>query len=112
METITRKRRAVITDPYSNEPTGLGPWDSAAEAILDGEWAVEPRPSSEPVQDARNAVVSGFTLYGPYEPDLTPQDRVLVRGNWYDVDGVVANWADPFTDQEVGSVVQTKVVDG
>jgi hypothetical protein len=64
------------------------------------------------VQDARNAVVSAFTLYGPQDPDLTPQDRVRVRGEVYDVDGEVANWTNPFTGLEAGSVVQTKRVEG
>jgi hypothetical protein len=52
----------------------------------------EPRPSGEPVQDARNAVTSGWTLYMPAGVTITPQSRVRVRGLVYDVLGEAADW--------------------
>lgn len=109
-ETIFRIRAITITDPYSGEETGKS-WDGASETPI-ANVAVEPRPSTEPVQDARNAVVSGFTLYMKTGTDLTPADRVRVRGVVYDIDGEVADWRNPYTGSRPGLVVQTKRVAG
>jgi len=72
----------------------------------------EPRPSGEPVTDARNAVTSGFTLYvraRPLMPTILPANRVRVRGTDYDVLGEVSDWRlGPFG----GLVVQTSRVSG
>ncbi len=109
-ETVTRLRGTPILDPYSGEVTGLD-WSTPIELAIP-DTGIEPRPTSEPVQDARNAVVSGFTLYAPFGVDVTPADRVRVRGTIYDVDGEVAEWRNPFTGWSAGSVVQTKRVAG
>jgi hypothetical protein len=52
----------------------------------------EPRPSEEPVEDARNAVVSGWTLYLPAGTTISPYERVRVRGIDYPVQGEPAVW--------------------
>lgn len=109
-ETVARVRAGTVTDPYSQE--SRLDWSTATETPLPGLWAVEPRPVGEPTQDARNAVTSGFTLYGPPGVDLTPADRVRVRGDVYEVDGEVAAWRNPFSGWEPGVVVQTKRVEG
>lgn len=90
-------------DPYSGEQ--VADWDNATEATVSG-IAVEPRPSSEPVQDARNAVTSGYTLYGFPRGSVTAANRVRVRGEVYDVLGDPADWRSPFTGWEPGLVVQ------
>ncbi len=66
---------------------------------------LEPRPSDEPVQATRNAVVSGFTAYLPAGDPITPRNRVLARGDVYHVMGEPANWV-------VGVVVQLRRVEG
>lgn len=109
-ETIQRVRAALVLDPYSQEVIDLD-WDNATDTdILNV--AAEPRPSSEPVQDARNSVVSGFTLYMTTGVDLTPVDRVRVRGVVYDIDGDVGDWRSPYSGSRPGLVVQTKRVAG
>lgn len=109
-ETITRIRGIAVLDPYSNEETGLS-WESAPETPIPNV-GVEPRPSTEPVQDARNAVTSGYTLYMKTGVDLTPADKVRIRGTVYDIDGEVADWRSPYSGSRPGLVVQTKKVDG
>lgn len=109
-ETVTRIRAALVEDPYSTEDTLLD-WTDAPEVDIPNV-AVEPRPSSEPVQDARNSVVSGFTLYMKTGGDLTPLDRVRVRGVVYDIDGEIADWRSPYSGSRPGLVVQTKRVAG
>lgn len=109
-ETITRIRAAATLDPYSEEATGLD-WDAAIETDIPNV-ALEPRPSSEPVQDARNAVVSGYTIYARSGTDLKPIDRVRVRGEVYEIDGDTADWRNPYSGTRPGVVIQTKRVAG
>ena len=66
----------------------------------------EPRPSDEPVEDARNAVVSGWTLYLPIGSGVRPYDRVRVRGVDYPVQGEPATWGNR------GEVVQAFRTEG
>jgi len=105
-ETVTIRTPAVEADPYSSEP------GTPAEDIdVDGV-AVEPRPSSEPVQDARNSVVSGFTLYFPAGTPVSAAQQVIVRGDVYDVLGQPAEWRNPFTGWDPGVVVQVGRTEG
>lgn len=90
-------------DPYSSET--VDDWSTPTETELTTAWPPEPRPSSEPTQDARNAVVSGFALYFDDWPAITPQNRMRVRGDVYDVLGEPAEWRWPSGDI-AGSVVQ------
>lgn len=108
-ETVTRLRAGIATDPYSGEP--VHSWTTPARLPINGV-AVEPRPSGEPVQDARNAVMSGFTLYMPRGADVTPADRVEVRGQVYAVLGEPADWRSPYTGWAPGVVVQVERVAG
>lgn len=92
-ETVTRLRAAAAkVDPYSQ--TSVLDWKSAppAEQELTTLAPAEPRPSSEPVESARNSVVSGYTLYLPPGTDVTAQDRMRVRGEVFDVLGDPADW--------------------
>ena len=88
-ETVQVLSAGASTDPYSGEP--VADWSSPTEAPVEGVLC-EPRPSGEPVQDARNAVTSGWTLYMPAGAVVTPQNRVRVRGVVYDVLGEPADW--------------------
>ncbi len=65
----------------------------------------EPRPSEEPVSDARNAVTSGWTLCLPAGDPVTRADRVRVRGVDYPVQGEPARW-------EHSTIVQVFGTDG
>lgn len=108
-ETVTVHSADTVTDPYSGEASPS--WDNATTRDVDGV-AVEPRPSGEPLQDARNAVVSGFTLY--FEPGYEPTayDRVTVRGALHQVIGEPADWRSPLTGWHPGVVVQVERVEG
>ena len=98
-----------IVDPYSGEP--VVSWDTPTVVPVRG-CGVEPRPSTEPVQDARNSVVSGFTLYLPPDVAITAGSRVRVRGLVHEVLGEPAAWRSPFTGWAPGVVVQTRRVEG
>lgn len=108
-ETVTVLTAGTKSDPYSDdtEPD----WDNPTSATVSGV-AVEPRPSQEPLQDARNATVSGFTLYMPAGTEIGSQNKVTVRGKTYDVLGDAADWRDPFTGWQPGLVVQVGLTEG
>lgn len=104
-ETVTRLRATAVTDPYSGEATGIS-WATPDELDMTTLAPAEPRPSDEPVQDARNAVTSGYTLYVAASEDVTAADRMRVRGVVYDVLGDPADWLG------AGLVVQVGRVEG
>ena len=89
-ETVTVLTADTVTDPYSTEPTE--DWTSPAERDVTTIAPLEPRPSGEPEQDARNAVTAGWTLYLPPGDPITRLNRVRVRGAVYPVQGVAADW--------------------
>lgn len=98
-----------VEDPYSGEPSTS--WDEPTVVVVKG-CGVEPRPSTEPVQDARNAVVSGFTLYLPADVAVAAGSRVRVRGRVHEVLGEPAVWRSPITGWSPGTVIQTQRVEG
>lgn len=89
-ETVVVLTAGTTTDPYSD--TQVESWDAPTEREVTTVGPVEPRPSSEPVQDARNAVVSGWTLYLPPGDPIAADNRVRVRGVDYPVQGQPADW--------------------
>lgn len=91
-ETVVILTATAVTDPYSGTPVGLS-WATPGEVSV-ADVLCEPRPSGEPVQDARNAVTSGFTLYFQTVPAVlpTPANRVRVRGLDYRILGEPADW--------------------
>lgn len=104
-ETVTVLTAGSTSDPYSGATQEN--WASPTSVSVGGV-AVEPRPSGEPLQDARNQVVSGFTLYFPAQTTITARNRVTVRGATYKVVGDPAEWQSPFTGWEPGTVVQVE----
>lgn len=105
-EAVVRLRAsATRLDPYSQ--TQVPDWSKPpAELPIRTLAPAEPRPSDEPVQDARNAVISGWTLYLPPGADVTEHDRMRVRGIEYDVAGQPGDWLG------AGIVVQLTRTDG
>jgi len=96
-------------DPYSGETAES--WDSPSEVTISNVLC-EPRPSGEPVQDPRNAVTSGWTLYlqAPPAAPITAANRVRVRGIVYQVIGDPADWRMGL--RRAGLVIQTGRTDG
>lgn len=109
-ETVTRQRATATTDPYSGEATELS-WTSPDELDVDGV-AVAPGAFIENHQPDRTRVDIAFTLYGPYEADIEPLDRVVVRGQTCEVVGKRQDWRNPFTGSESGCVIEVKKVTG
>jgi len=105
-ETVVIVTSATDADPYSGDAGTTG-----SEVEVPG-CGVEPRPSAEPTQDARNAVTSGFTLYLPAGTEIGPQNAVRVRGGTFSVLGEPAVWRSPFTGWEPGVVVQCERTEG
>lgn len=91
-------------DPYSNQSSP--DWDSPTERTVTTLAPAEPRPSDEPVQNARNSVTVGWTLYLPAGDPIGPQNRVRVRGEVYPVQGEPSDWLN------AGVVVQAYRTDG
>lgn len=108
-ETVQVLTAGTLTDPYSGEDAP--DWDDPTSVSVAGV-GVEPRPSGEPLQDARNQITSGYTLYFPASATVTPQNKVIVRGVTYDVLGEPAVWVNPFTGWQPGQVVQVERSEG
>lgn len=104
-ETVVRLRPMMIEDPYSGEETEED-WSAAYELPMQTLAPAEPRPSSEPTQDARNSVTSGYTLYMSPGSDITSKDRMRVRGVVFKVIGEPSDWMG------AGIVVQVSNTDG
>lgn len=100
-ETVTRIRRRMVLDPYSNEET-LGTWEDAAELEIEGV-AIAPSSSSEPLNDNRQQVISGMSIYGAPDMDVLPADRIRARTGLWDVAGENVVWTNPFTGWTPGS---------
>lgn len=105
-EDVTILAPTTSTDRYGNT---VETWDPPTEvATVQG--LCEPRPSGEPLQDARNQVTSGFTLYLPAGTVVTPSNRVRIRGVVYAVEGQPADWR--MGAYRPGVVVQTTLTEG
>lgn len=109
-ETVTRQRGTGVLDPYSGEVTDID-WDDPDELAVPGV-AVAPGAFVENAAPDRTRVDILFTLYGPYDADIEPLDRVLVRGQTCEVVGKRQDWRNPFTGGEAGCVVEVRKVAG
>lgn len=109
-ETVTRQRGAAVTDPYSGAATGLD-WTTPNELDIEG-CGFNPGSSSEPVQNARSAVITKPEVYAPTDADVLPGDRLVVRGDTYEVAGRPQRWVSPFTGWAPGLVIQLDLVEG
>jgi hypothetical protein len=109
-ETVTRLRGAPVLDPYSGEQTDVD-WDDLDELEISG-CGFNPGQSSEPVQDARTAVIARPEVYAPAGSDVHAGDRLTVRGVTFEVDGNPADWRSPFTGWSPGLVIPLKNVEG
>ena len=68
--------------------------------------------SSDENNDRRSGTVVGLTLYLPPGTDIDAADRVIVRGDTYEVDGDAGDWRSPFTGWRPGIEVAIKKADG
>lgn len=103
-EAVVVLTAGTTTDPYSGE--SAEDWDNPTERTVTTLAPAEPRPSQEPIQNARNSVTSGWTLYLPDGDPIGPRNRVRVRGEVYPVQGEPSDWFGG------GVVVQAYRTDG
>lgn len=109
-ETVTRLRATLVEGPYSDEETEPD-WEFPSALAIPG-CGFNPGDSSEPVQTARNAVITKPEVYAPDGADVLAGDRMVVRGVTYEVAGRPARWISPFTGWAPGLVVQLDLVEG
>lgn len=109
-ETVTRRRGAPVTDPYSGEETGVD-WSTPTDVDIAG-CAVAIGSTDDPTMVARDAVVSDFTVYAPPGTAVLPSDRLVIRSLVCEVVGRPFEWRSPFTGWEPGVVVHANVVEG
>jgi hypothetical protein len=116
-ETVTRVRAQDVLDPYSGETIDKE-WPDLDESgdipgVVDVEGcAVWQGSSTEPILDARDMVVSDYTVAAPAGADIVAGDRVLIRGLLCDVAGRPFDWRSPFTGWAPGLIVQANLVEG
>jgi hypothetical protein len=83
-------RRAVEVLNADGDPVGT---DWADHFTLSVKFA--PSNPSEALEVGKNTVITGGTVYArdlPNRPDITADDRVIVRGVEYPIDGEVGAW--------------------
>lgn len=90
-ETVTRLRGVGSTNGYNDAAIDWG--QTPAELAIAG-CSVQPVDGEE-VLDGRDAVVSRWRWFGPYDADVTAKDRIRHRGVVYSVDGSIEKWIDP-----------------
>lgn len=96
----------LAEDAHGNETDSYG-----AGVLLLG-FGFDPGSSSEPRLPGQDRVVVEPTLYGPFDMPFQPRDQVIVRGVTYEVEGVVRQWRNFYSNREVGAVVSLRRVDG
>lgn len=94
------------TDAYGNDVEGY-----TAAVTLTG-YGFDPGSTSEPRLPGQSRVIVEPTLYGPFNMPFKPRDKVIVRGVTYEVEGVVRQWRNMFSNREAGAVVSIRRVDG
>jgi hypothetical protein len=96
-----------VDDAYGNETATYG-----AAVTLTGVYGFDPGSSSEPRLAGQQRVIVEPTLYGPYDMPFLSRDRVIVRGQTYEVEGEARQWRHMHTNREAGAVVSLRRVDG
>lgn len=94
-------------DAYGNDTEGF-----ADPVLLVGRYGFDPGSTSEPRLPGQDRVIVEPTLYGPYNMPFKPQDRAVIRGITYEVEGVARQWRNMFSSREAGAVVSLRRVDG
>ena len=107
-ETVTRLRAPLVTDRYGNL---VRDWEQAERLDIPG-CGVAPRTSDEETEQGRQGVIVGIAVYAPTGTDITPHDRMEVRGEVWEVVGEVADWRSPFTGWAPGVVVNLSRMEG
>ena len=107
-EPVTRRRQQQTgTDRYGNPVYG------DVDTVLEERAGFDPGGSREPVEVGRTQTVTTPKLYFRRQfPDLTPSDKVIVRGVIFDIQGDPADWRSPYGSDVGGLVVELKRAEG
>lgn len=97
-QTVTVIRAAVIVERGDD----MRDWSNATEHESPG-WRVQPMATDEVLFSgsgggggtARDAVITRWKGFGPYDADITAHDRVRHFGAVYEVDGQIQRWPSP-----------------
>lgn len=91
--TIGVKRYADGAVDRYNNPTKT--WLTAVDVLVYG---IAPTSSDEPFEAGRNEVLTGKTVFAPVGTVIGAQDRVVIDGDEYEVDGEIGDWSKgPFS---------------
>ena len=88
---------------------GLG---NTSEEVTETAWgpcAVAPRYANESNDPRSPALIVGKTVYGP-AVTLDADDRLVIDGEEWQVDGLPGEWRNPFTGWDAGVEVPVKRV--
>lgn len=110
-ETVVILRGTTVDDPYSNEPGTSLDWRSPARNPIEG-CAIEPRYSNERESTYSDPIIVGLRVFMPPGTDVTSRDRLEVRGEVYEVEGIPFDWRNPFTGWAPGVEVNIKRLEG
>jgi hypothetical protein len=88
------------------------PVDSWAPPVDVRNVAFDPGSTAEPRMPGHDRVVVEPTIYADYDLVLAPKDHVKVRGETYEVIGVVRRWRNPYSANKAGAVATLKKVTG
>lgn len=100
-EPVTRRRNEQIGEDRYHDPIY-----GDVDVVLEQTAAFDPGGSREPVEVGREAVITTPKLYFRESPDLTREDRVVMRGKEYMVEGDPADWRSPWGSDSGGVVVE------
>jgi hypothetical protein len=95
-ETVTRLRKQLVTDPYTNKPTA-GDWSNPDELPLEGAFVASS--SSTSLRNAtRTQILTSKSLYlRKADADVREGDRIRAGSHTYSVVAVPAADKNPFT---------------
>ena len=112
-ETVVVLRARRVEDPYSGE--SRLDWDDPLEFPME-HCAVDARAVGEAAEPAdnpiRDPIITGRRVFGPHGWDVTPEDRMRVRGEVWDVHGEPFDPVSPFSGWAPGTQVDLKRVEG
>lgn len=106
-EIVTLLTPTSGTDRYGDTAAN---W-TAPEATAVPGCAVAPRASTETTADG-DRVIIGLTVYLPPGTAVTSKQRVVVRGETYEVVGEPGEWRSPYTGWAPGTEIALQRVEG
>lgn len=86
------------------------PVDAWADAVDLAVFGYGPRQDS--TEPGGTQVIVGLEVYAPKTSAVAPNDRLIVDGHRYEVDGEIADWTNGPYGYKPGIVINLKLVEG